>query len=110
MEILLTARHFKVSDNLKTYIESETLQLDKLSVEILECHVILIKEKINYFVEIALKVPHDMLTAKEYSDNFYKSVDKVVKKLERQIKKYKGKNLGFSHKKISEVLLNSELM
>ena len=93
MNIIITARHFKASKDLKKYIESEILLLDKLFVEILECHVILFKEKNNHFVEISLKVPHDMLTIKAHSDNFYESVNQAINKLEWQIKKYKGKKL-----------------
>ena len=44
--------------------------------------------------EINLAVHGTKLVAIEKSENFYKSIDNAVEKLERQLLKYKGKRRG----------------
>ena len=107
MKIILTARHFKASEDLKQYINKEVSQLSKYNENIIECDVVLIKEKNNCETEISLKVPHEVLTVKESSENFYTSIDQAMHNLERKIQKHKEKSHSYSHQKINDLLLPS---
>lgn len=110
MQITFTARHFKASDNLRQYSEKEVLNLLKYSMNIVVCDIVLIKEKINKIVEITIKASNTILSAKETSEDFFKSIDLTVNKLERQLKKYKEKARQYSHDKINDVLSDQELL
>ncbi len=109
MQTTFTSRHFKSTENLKTYAQDEVQKMQKFFDRIVECDIILVKEKKNNLTaDISMKVSNSVLNAKESSDDFYKSIDLAVEKLERQIKKYKGKNHNHSHTKINDVLLETE--
>ena len=108
MQITFTARHFKATESLKKYIDTEVERLQKFFDGIVDCDVVLEKERNNHIADISLKISNGVLAVKESSDDFYKSIDLAVGKLERQIKKYKGKIRSHSHEKINDVLLSSE--
>ncbi len=105
MNIKITARHFKAPDRLKKYIENEVERLNKFFDNIIECDIVLdyIKaSKSMQSVEMHLSVSGQVLSVKETSDDMFKSIDVAVKKLERQLKKYKGRTRSFNHKKAVE--------
>ena len=92
MQITFTARHFKASESLKQYAVNEIQRLQKFFDRIVHCDVILVKERSNLIADISLNVANGALAVKESSEDFYKSIDLAVDKLERQIKKFKSKN------------------
>jgi putative sigma-54 modulation protein len=94
MNVQFTARHFKAHEGLKQYALSQVETLKKYYDGILNGNVVLYFEKVKSSVksaEINLSVYGTNLVAKEHSEDFYKSIDNAVGKLERQLVKYKGK-------------------
>ncbi|HRI48231.1 MAG TPA: ribosome-associated translation inhibitor RaiA [Ignavibacteriaceae bacterium] len=94
MKINITARKFKAHDTLKEFIEAEVSSLNKFTDEIMDADVILSFQNSTNSqktAEIILKVPGQILTATETTDDFQKSVSAVVEKLNRQIQKLKTK-------------------
>ena len=102
MRINITARHFKLNNELKQYAEREVFRLKKYYEPIIECDIILGWQKNLRNAEINIAVYGTTLTAQEESDDMKKSIDKAVDKLERQIKKYKGRRKGFDHDTIDK--------
>ncbi|QQS37956.1 MAG: ribosome-associated translation inhibitor RaiA [Ignavibacteriales bacterium] len=94
MKINITARKFKARDTLKEFIEAEVSSLEKFSDEIISVDVILSfqnsKDSIKS-AEIIAKVPKQVLSATEETDDFQKSVNAAVEKIARQLKKIKTK-------------------
>jgi ribosome hibernation promoting factor len=96
MNISITARKFKAHDTLKEYIQDEVNSLEKFSYDILSADVILSFRNNHDSVKIAeiiLKVPGQILSATEQSDDFKKSVSAACEKLIRQLKKLKTKRI-----------------
>jgi putative sigma-54 modulation protein len=94
MKITITARKFKAHDTLKEFIEAEVSSLNKYSDEIMDADVILSFQNTansQKTAEIILKVPGQILTATEITDEFPKSVTAAVEKLIRQVQKLKTK-------------------
>jgi len=102
MRINITARHFKLNDELKQYAEQEVYRLKKYYEPIIECDIILGWQKKLRNAEINIAVYGMTLTAQEESGDMKKSIDGAVDKLERQIKKYKGRRRGFDHDTIDK--------
>ncbi|MBS1517121.1 MAG: ribosome-associated translation inhibitor RaiA [Bacteroidetes bacterium] len=95
MKINITSRHFKAHETLQEYIKSEIENLSRYNEDIIYADVILSFEKAVNSIkicEILIKIKDKNFTAKESSEEFVKSVDKAVDKIETQILKYKGKN------------------
>jgi len=91
MRTSISARHFKVSDRLKEYAQEEVQRLTRYFDGIVDCNIELSYQKQNKTSEVALTVHGNLLKASETSDDFRKSIALSVDKLERQLKKYKGK-------------------
>jgi len=97
MNVQFTARHFKAHEGLKHYALSQVSTLKKYYDGIVNGNVILRFEKSRDSIKIAeinLAVHGTNLVAIEKSEDFYKSIDNAVEKLERQLLKYKGKRRG----------------
>ncbi len=91
MRISVSARHFKASDKLQQFATTEVSRLKKYFDHILDGEVVLSWQKSNKVSEISLNVNGTKMTATEVSDDFYKSIPRTVDKLERQLRKHKGK-------------------
>ena len=91
MDIEITARHYDAPDRIRSYVENEVKRLEKFHDRIVDCKVILEKSKEGEAVEINLHVSGKDLYTSEISDEMIKSIDKAIHKMERQIKKFKGK-------------------
>jgi putative sigma-54 modulation protein len=108
MRLNITARHFKLTESLKSYIENEVKRLKKYYDGIIDIHVILNWEKSDRIVEINISVYGTILTARERSDDMKKAVNKTVDKLERQLMKYKERLRGFEHEKPMDESVSTE--
>lgn len=94
MDIHFTARRFKAHQELRDHALSSLKKLDKYYDGIVRSDVILSYEhnrNSTKIAEINLRVFGVVLTAKEKSEDFYKSLDLAVEKLERQLDRYKTK-------------------
>ncbi|MFC1562416.1 ribosome hibernation-promoting factor, HPF/YfiA family [candidate division KSB1 bacterium] len=91
MRITFTARHGKASDKLREFAEKEVRRLKRYYEGIIDCEIVLDYVKLQQIAEINIKVYGTVLNAVVSSEDIYKSIDEAVSKLERQIKRYKGR-------------------
>ncbi len=75
MNFNITARHFKLQDDLKNYVEEKVKKLDRYYDNILDVDVILGWEKLNRYTELRIKVYNKQIVIKEVSDEILKSFD-----------------------------------
>jgi putative sigma-54 modulation protein len=108
MHINITARHFKLSEDIKSITEKEVLRLEKYYDGIIETDVILSWEKMDRLAEINIAVHGTILTAQDRSDSMKKAINGTVNKLERQLIRYKDKLHNFEHEKIVDKKLIEE--
>jgi len=106
MQIRTTARHFDLTDDLKDFVEKHISKLQKFFDHIIDSHLILEMEKSRMTAELKLKVYGTVLTSKHKSFDMYDSVEKVIDKMQRQLKTYKGK---LKDKKIKKAQKSSPL-
>ncbi len=94
MEVHFTARKFRARKELQQDAIASVKKLDKYFDGILRADIILSYERSSQSVktvEIILHVHGTMLTAKEKSEDYHKSIDLAIDKIERQLAKYKSK-------------------
>ncbi|MEA2077350.1 MAG: ribosome-associated translation inhibitor RaiA [Candidatus Marinimicrobia bacterium] len=103
MKILITARHFTISKETRTYINNEVQKLLKVFDRIVSAHVIVERIKdYEYKTEIIVQAPQKTLTIHEKDEDLIKSVDLAVDKMIRQLRKYKG-HFNSKHEKINDI-------
>ncbi|MFN3873329.1 MAG: ribosome hibernation-promoting factor, HPF/YfiA family [Ignavibacterium sp.] len=94
MNIQITARKFKAHDTLKEFIKDELNSLKRFNDDIISADVKLSFQNTQNSIKIAevlLSIPGQVLTAKEESDDFKKSVTGAVEKLRNQLSTIKSK-------------------
>jgi putative sigma-54 modulation protein len=94
MEIQFTARHFRARSEVKTHALDAVKKLGRYYDGIVSADIILsFERRLNSVksAEINLHVHRSVLSAREKSDDFDKSIDAAVAKLAVQLGKYKSK-------------------
>ncbi len=91
MNLIIRSRHFDVTDSIEEYIRKKMEKLNKYFDQIMDANATLSAEKNRQIFEVTLQAKKAIIRAEEDSDDMYTSIDRVVEKLERQIKKYKEK-------------------
>jgi len=91
MKVNFTSRHFKLHEALQQQIQEKVEHLERHNHPIVHADVILYFEKsINSIktCELHIKVKNKIFITKENSDDFLKSTDKAVGRIEAQLSKY----------------------
>ncbi|MBM3887738.1 MAG: ribosome-associated translation inhibitor RaiA [Verrucomicrobia bacterium] len=91
-EISVTGRHVSVTEAIKEYARKKLSNIGIDFPRILRAQVILDVEKYRHIAEVILHCGnHITLDASEVSEDMYASIDQVVAKLTRQLRKAKTK-------------------
>lgn len=91
MNFTITARHFKLPENLKSYVQGKIARLNRYYDGIIDLEVILGWEKLQRYAELRINVNNKHIVVKETSDDIRKSFDFALDNAERQLKRYKEK-------------------
>ncbi len=94
MNIVVNGRHMEVTDALKSYASEKVAKVEKYLPEGSEAVVTLGVEKFRHKAEVLIKVNGILIQAHEETEEMYSSIDKVMDKLGRQVRKYKEKLKG----------------
>jgi len=94
MNLEVSVRHQELTDNIKEYALEQVQGLSQYWDRIVDGQIVFDKEGVSYMVEIILRVSGKTLTATATEDDIIKSVDTAVQKMERRLKRYKGKMIN----------------
>jgi len=89
MQITIAARNLELTPALRRYTERKLKKLEKYLDSITSAHVILSIEKYRHIVEVTLRARDITIRGEEATEDLYSSVDLVMDKLERQLRRYK---------------------
>ena len=91
MRIHIVARKMKMTDAIKTFIEERLAKLQDYVSDIVWAQVIVSVEKKLHNADIVLHVGNQTMKASASTDELYSAIDKVMTKMEAQIKKYNSR-------------------
>ncbi|MDY0132915.1 MAG: ribosome-associated translation inhibitor RaiA [Desulforegulaceae bacterium] len=91
MNISVSFKNLEPSDSLRDYVQKKLEKIEKRLDAPAEAEVVLTVEKIRHITEVRLSSDKLHINAKEESDNMYSSIDLVLDKVKRQIKRAKDK-------------------
>lgn len=98
MNIIINGRHLSITPALKSYAEEKIKKFERYLSNISEAVITLsIEKKYRHKAEVLLKANGTLIQAESVTGEIYSSIDEVVEKLEKQVKKYKEKLV--SHRK-----------
>lgn len=88
MQIIITGRHFEVTDAIRSYVERKIVKLNRFAPKILEVHIFLSVEKYRHIAEITLLAKHYKISTRVQTANMYSAIDGVVDKVATRIKRH----------------------
>ncbi len=94
MRVKITGRRMEITDALKQHIEQ---RLERVSTHfdiVIDADVVLSVEKRDHLAEITVHGNGITLLGKDKSTDMYATIDRVVDKLEKQIRRHKEKHLS----------------
>ncbi len=91
MEVSITSRHFKLSDNMRRTIEGEFDRFLKYTDRIIGAECILEDNSHRKSAEIKLKVDKSLFTTRGEGYDLTKAIEQSVSRMESRIKKHVGK-------------------
>lgn len=99
MQIELTGHHIEVTDSLRDYVNEKMARLERHFDKVSNIHVILEVEGSRQKAEATVHMSGHDVFATCTEDDMYASIDGLVDKLDRQVKKHKEKITNHLHNK-----------
>jgi putative sigma-54 modulation protein len=100
MEITVTFRHVEPTAELRSYVEEKVYKIKKYFDSPLDAHIVLEIEKFRHIADVTLSIDGNKVKAVEQTGDMYSSVDKVMDKIEQQLRRmlsrkreYKGEQI-----------------
>src|ERR1700754_4128505 len=95
MQFAVTFRHMEPTDALKAYARERMERVRKYLPDPIACHVVLSTERHNHRIDVSFQLHNGLsIAGHETTENMYSSIDLCIAKIERQVRKYKGKLEG----------------
>ncbi len=91
MQANVTGHHVEITPALKSYVTNKLERLDRHFDHVIGSHVILTVEKLEHKAEATIQVNGAKLYADAIEENMYAAIDRLIDRLDRQIKKHKEK-------------------
>ena len=91
MDITVTFRHMEPTEGLKTYAEEKVSKINKILDSPSEAHIVLGVEKFRHMADVTFSVNGARIKAVEETGDMYSAIDRVMDKIETQVKRHRSK-------------------
>jgi ribosomal subunit interface protein len=111
MHIVISGKHLDIGETLKTYTtESIQQNIKKYFANIVNIHITIGKDKDSFHTNIAVNDGPGihMINSDASDSDAYKSVDKAIKKIEKQLEKYKARIKNHRKTKYNDLPLEAK--
>jgi putative sigma-54 modulation protein len=91
MQVNITFRHLEPTEALKSHVKGRVEHVQRYIDRPSEAHAVLHVENLAHHAEITVKAGRFLLRGTAKTKDMYASIDEAADKIERQLKKHKGK-------------------
>src|SRR5262245_10672501 len=92
MQFSVTFRRMEATEALKEYAKDRIQRIRKYFPDPIAAHIVMSTERYNHRVDVNLQLHNGLTIAgHESTENMYSSIDLVMAKIERQVRRYKEK-------------------
>ena len=92
MQFSVTFRHMEATEALKDYAKEKVQRIKKYFPDPIAVHVVMSTERYNHRADVNVQLHNGLkIAGHEATENMYSSIDLVVAKIERQVRRYKDK-------------------
>lgn len=91
MQLNLTGHHIEITQALRDYVNGKFERLSRHFDHVTNVHIVLSVEKLRQKAEATLHISGADVYAESVHEDMYAAIDSLLDKLDRQLKKYRGK-------------------
>lgn len=91
MGVTVTFRHTEPMESIRAYAEEKVAKAKKYLDSPLDAHIVLSVEKFRHIADVTLNIDGNRIKAVEETEDMYSAIDKVMDKIELQVKKRMSK-------------------
>ena len=91
MRIIVSGKNMDVTPSLKDKVEKKLSKFDKFFGPNSEAHATLSVEKNRHTIEVMIRFNGSLIRGEESTEDMYTSIDNVIEKIEKQMRKQKTK-------------------
>jgi len=91
MQVSITGRHVDLTEPMKAYVDDKLQHLKHSFDHVVDVHVVLSVEKFRQRCEVSMQASGINIHGSHETEDMYASIDGVVDKLNRQLKRYRAK-------------------
>jgi len=91
MQVSITGRHVELTEPMKAYVTDKLQHLKHSFDHVLDVHVVLSVEKFRQRCEVSMQANGINIHGSDETEDMYASIDGVVDKINRQLKRYRSK-------------------
>lgn len=102
-EIQVTGRHVEVTQGMKDHALDKMSKLDRFSLRIADASITMDVTPEGHRVDVSMKVNNVRLKAHAITDDMYASIDMVMERVQKQLRRYKRRLVDHHAKGVSEV-------
>lgn len=103
MQINITGHHVEVTPALRAYVTEKMQKLARHFDQVNSINVILNVEKLQQQAEATVKAAGRTIFAVDSATDMYASIDGLVDKLDRQVRRYKDRITDHHHTKLEPI-------
>lgn len=89
MQVSVTFKHLEPTDAIRSYAEDKVSKIKKYLDNPVDANVVLSVEKFRHIAEVNLMVNGIAVAATDATEDMYSSIDNVMDKIERQLRRHK---------------------
>jgi len=108
MQINITGHHVEVTPALRAYVTEKMQRITRHFDQVSSINVILNVEKLQQQAEATVSAAGRTIFATETAMDMYASIDKLVDKLDRQVRRYKDRITDHHHTRHEPVETDGE--
>jgi len=97
MRISITGRRVEVTPALREYAEEKVSKLNRFLENVIEVNITLSIEKYRNIAEVFIQGDGLTITGEEETNDMYSAIDKVMDKIEKQVRRLKEKRTDLRH-------------
>jgi putative sigma-54 modulation protein len=97
MNLIIHGHHLEVTPALRSYVLDKLSRVRRHFDHVIDVDVVLSVDKLQQKAEITLRVRKSTLHAESIEPDLYASIDAMMDKLDRQVKRYKDRLKNHAH-------------
>jgi putative sigma-54 modulation protein len=101
MNLNVTGKNIQITEGLRSYVDKKMDRIKFYFPHLIDVHVVMEVEKIIHKVEITIQGEGKVFHSEYKAEDMYESLDGLIDRVERQIKRYKEKLSDFEASSIS---------